>query len=158
MAGEIYPIPGKPRNDLVIALGGTLVLALILFRFSLYAPVPPGEAPAASGAQAATASTSVEILAQDDDRVRPALAEVDALLAGYADRVRVVRYDPATEPGASFARAKGISPDAGLVIFVNGTQTFFLDGRSVTFESHPGSSRSWSVAQLGAVLQRVLGE
>ncbi len=158
MAGEIYPIPGKTRGDVLIALGGTLVLALVLFRLSYYAPVAPAQAPSSLGEQRLAAAPSVEILSQDDPRLRPALAEVEALLVGYGTRLNVAHYDPATQAGASFARAKGISTDAGLVIFVNGTQTFTLDGETVTFAARPDWPRSWSVAQLAAVLQRVLGE
>ncbi len=41
----------------------------------------------------------------------PQVAEVESVLAGYGNRVRVARYDPTTAAGASFARAKGIDPD-----------------------------------------------
>jgi|BarGraNGADG00212_2_1021979.scaffolds.fasta_scaffold08985_1 hypothetical protein len=150
MAGEIYAMPGNHRTDIFIALGGTLVLALVLFHLSSYAPVPP--APLTAGA------ASVEILALDDPSLRPALAEVEALLAAYDGRLRVVRYDPTTAAGESFARAKGISREAGLVIFVNGTQTFSVDGQTVTFESPAGSPAPWSVAQLAAVLRQVAGK
>jgi hypothetical protein len=149
MAGEIYAMPGNHRTDTFIALGGTLVLALVLFHLSSYAPVPP--------APLTAAAASVEILALDDPSLRPALAEVEALLAAYDGRLRVVRYDPTTEAGESFARAKGISREAGLVIFVNGTQTFSVDGQTVTFASPAGSPTSWSVAQLAAVLRQVVG-
>jgi hypothetical protein len=158
MAGEIYPMPGKARSDVVVALGGTLVLALVLFRLSYYAPVAPVQPPSSSGAQLTPATASVEILAPDDPSLGPALTEVEAMLSGYGGRLRVDHYNPATEPGASFAHAKGIGSGAGLVIFVNGTQTFTVDGEMVTFESRAGSPRSWSVEQLATVLQRVLGE
>ncbi len=152
MAGEIHPtIPGDHRIDTMVALGGTLVLALVLFRLSSYAPVPPVQAQGAPAAQ----STSVEILARDDPSVRQALAEVEALLSAHAGELQVVRYDPTTEAGASFARTKGIGRETGLVIFVNGTQTFTVDGRPVTFESPAGSAVAWSPAQLEAVLSQV---
>jgi hypothetical protein len=158
MAGEIYPIPGDHRRHTLIALGGTLVLALVLFRLSSYAPVPPAQAPTPAGAALTAGAASVEILAFDDPSLRPALAEVEALLAAYDGKLRVVHYDPTTEPGASFARAKGIGPEAGLVIFVNGTQTFTVGGQTVTFESPAGSPAPWSVTQLAAVLRQVLGD
>ena len=158
MAGEIYSIPGDHRTDTLIALGGTLVLALVLFHLSAYAPIPPAQALTAAGAQLTAGAASVEILALNDPSLRPAMAKVDALLAAYNGRLRVVRYDPTTALGASFARTKGVTNDAGLVIFVNGTQTFSVDGQTVTFESPAGSPAPWSVAQLAAVLRQVAGK
>jgi hypothetical protein len=157
MAGEIYPMPGSHRSDTLIALGGTLVLALVIFRLSSYAPVPPPQVPVAAGAQFTAGAASVEILALDDPSLRPALAEVETLLAAYDGRLHVVRYDPTTTSGASFARARGVSREAGLVIFVNGKQTYTVDGQTVTFESPAGVHAPWSVAQLAAVLSQVAG-
>jgi hypothetical protein len=160
MAGEVYRLPRNLRNvrsDVLIALAGTLVLAILLFRMASYAPVPPAQVPSGSLTDLALGSVTVEILAMDDPALRPAMTQVDRVLAAYGNHLRVVHYDAHSLAGASFARAKGLSADVPLVIFVNGTQTFSVGGRQVTFQTlrdeQPAST--WDATELDAVLHQV---
>jgi ABC-type glycerol-3-phosphate transport system substrate-binding protein len=120
------------------------------------APAPA--APVASG------TATVEIVSLNHPPVRPVLDQVDALLKPYGAKVKVTRYDFDTPEGAAFAQKMGLTGHDPLAIFVNGSQSFNLDGRTVTFNSFPQGGGTgmvpdgaWTVADLEAVLKKVTG-
>lgn len=106
---------------------------------------------------------TVDILFLNHPPVRDVLTQVDPVLAAYGDKVSVTRYDSDTPEGAAFAKQKGLTGHVPLAIFINGSQTFDVNGRKVTFESFPQGAGTgmvpdgvWTVADLDSVLQSVV--
>jgi len=111
-------------------------------------PLPPG-------------TVSVDVIALNHPPLRPVLTEVDKLLAGYGDKVHVTHYDFDTPQGADFAKKMNLSGHIPLVIFINGKDTFSLDGRTLNFRSFPQGEGTgmvadgqWTMADLDAVLKQ----
>jgi hypothetical protein len=111
----------------------------------------------------ATGSVTVDIVFLNHPPVREVLTQVDAVLAAYGDKVSVARYDFDTPEGATFAQQKGLSGHIPLVIFVNGSQSFDVNGHQVTFESFPQGEGTgvvpdgaWTIADLDSVLKTVV--
>jgi len=141
---------------LLLLAGGALGLAACV-------PLPAG---ASLGAPAGTplppGTVSVDVIALNHPPLRPVLAEVDQLLAGYADKVHVTHYDFDTPQGADFAKKMNLDGHIPLVIFINGKDTFSLDGRTLNFRSFPQGAGTgmvadgqWTMADLDAVLKQV---
>ena len=110
-------------------------------------------------------TVTVDIVYLNHPPVLPILEEIDATLKSYGERVKVSRYDFDTTEGAAFAQKVGITGHDPLAIFVNGSQSFDLDGRTVTFNSFPQGGGTgmvpdgaWTVADLATVLKKILGQ
>jgi len=108
-------------------------------------------------------AATVDILFLNHPPIRDVLTQVDPVLAAYGNKVSVTRYDVDTTEGASFAKKKGLAGHVPLAIFVNGSQTFDVNGRQVTFESFPQGAGTgmvpdgaWTVADLDSVLQSIV--
>jgi hypothetical protein len=120
-------------------------------------PAPGGQGSAPSG----QALVRVEIGFLNHGPLRPVLRQIDSALAPYSQAIQVIRYDFETSEGEVFVRGKGLQGHTPLVIFVNGTQTFSVGGRTVTFESFPKGEGTgmvpdgtWTIADLEAVLKQ----
>ncbi len=142
----------NPRPSIRLSLLLALIAALMLSACS-------GSPSPTSGA------VTVEIVFLNHPTIRKVLTQVDSTLAAYGDKVSVTRYDFDTPEGAAFAKKKGLSGHIPLAIFVNGLQTFGVNGRQVTFESFPQGAGTgvvpdgaWTVADLDAVLKSVVGK
>ncbi len=125
-------------------------------------PLAPASAPVVP---APTGSATVEVVYLNHPPVLPILQEIDAVLKPYGDKVKLTRYDFDTSAGAAFAQQKGLVGHDPIAIFVNGSQSFKLDGRTVTFNSFPQGGGTgmvpdgaWSVADLDAVLKKITGQ
>lgn len=115
-------------------------------------PVPSGTA-------------KVDIVYLNHPPVIPVLDQVTARLKPYGDKVKVTRYDFDTPEGAAFAQKMGIMGHDPLAIFVNGSQSFKLNGRIVTFNSFPQGGGTgmvpngdWTIDDLDAILKIVTGQ
>ena len=120
---------------------------------------------ACAGAAPSPASgyVNIDIVFLNHPPVRDVLSQVDAVLAAYHDKISVTRYDFDTQEGAAFAQQKGLSGHIPLVIFVNGSQSFDVNGRHVTFESFPQGAGTgvvpdgaWTMADLDSVLKAAI--
>lgn len=116
-------------------------------------PHPPHSAPAKEGA------ATVEMAFHNHPPMRRVLADVDALLASYGDRVSVTRYDFDTPEGEAFANTKELTEHTPLALFVNGSMQFVINGRTIKFYSFPqGQGRgmmaagNWTIQDLQHVL------
>ena len=110
-------------------------------------------------------TATVDILYLNHPPVLPVLDQVASVLEPYGDKVKVTRYDFDTPEGAAFAKKVGITGHDPLAIFVNGSQTFNLDNRVVTFNSFPQGAGTgmvpdgaWTIDDLDAVLKIVTGQ
>jgi len=110
-------------------------------------------------------TVTVDIVYLNHPPVLPILEEIDATLKPYGERVTVNRYDFDTPEGAAFAKKMGIAGHDPLAIFVNGSQSFDLGGRTVTFNSFPQgggtgmvAEGAWTVADLDTVLKSIVGQ
>ena len=110
-------------------------------------------------------TVTVDILYLNHPPVLPILEEVGSALKPYGERAKVTRYDFDTPEGAAFAQKMGITEHDPLAIFVNGSQSFDLNGRTVTFNSFPQgggtgmvAEGAWTVADLDTVLKSILGQ
>ena len=106
---------------------------------------------------------AVDLVFLNHPPVRDVLVQVDSVLAAYGDKVSVTRYDFDTQAGAAFAEKKGLTGHIPLAIFFNGSETFDMNGRKVTFESFPQGAGTgmvpdgaWAVADLDALLQSIV--
>jgi len=118
-------------------------------------------APAPRAAAGKPGAVTVEVAYLNHPPLRPALSEVDKLLANYGDRVSVTRYDFDTPEGEAFAKAKGLTGHTPLAIFINGSMQFTLNGRTVKFYSFPQGQGTGMVPEGGWTvqdLQQVLDE
>jgi hypothetical protein len=139
-----------------------LLLAGSALGLAACAALPAGANPAAPvGTPLPPGTVSVDIIALNHPPLRPVLAEVDQLLAAYGARVHVTHYDFDTPEGASFATKMGLNGHIPMVIFINGKDTFTLNGRKVTFESFPQgqgtgmvADGAWTTADLDTVLKQ----
>jgi len=139
-----------------------LLLAGSALGLAACVPLPAGTgAPAPAGTPLPPGTVSVDIIALNHPPLRPVLIEVDQLLAGYADKLHVTHYDFDTPQGAEFAKKMNLSGHIPLVIFVNGKDTFSLNGRKLNFRSFPQGEGTgmvadgqWTMADLDAVLKQ----
>jgi hypothetical protein len=107
---------------------------------------------------------TVDILYLNHPPVRDVLTKIDPILASYGDQLKVSRYDFDTPEGAAFAEEKGIKEHMPLIIYINGSNTFDLDGQKITFESFPQGEGTavmaaglWTLADLDAALKKATG-
>ena len=114
---------------------------------------------------ASTGKPSVDILYLNHGPVLAVLQQVDPVLAAYGDQIQVNRYDFDTQEGAAFAKKMGINQHMPLAIYINGSDTFDLNGRKITFESFPQgagtaimAAGSWTFADLDAALKQATGQ
>jgi len=110
-------------------------------------------------------TVTVDIIYLNHPPVIAVLDQVDAVLQPYGDMIKIVRYDFDTTEGATFAEKMGITGHDPLAIFVNGSQSFNLDGRTVIFNSFPQGAGTgmvpdgaWTTDDLDAVLKIVTGK
>ncbi len=136
-----------------------LMIGVILTLTACGSGTPAPVVPVPSG------TATVDILYLNHPPVLPVLDQVAALLKPYGDKVKVTRYDFDTTEGAAFAQKMGITGHDPLAIFVNGSQSFNLDGRTVTFNSFPQGAGTgmvpdgeWTTNDLDAVLKIVTGQ
>jgi hypothetical protein len=139
-----------------------LLLAGSALGLAACATLPAGAGSAApAGTPLPPGTVLVDIIALNHPPLRPVLTQVDQLLAGYGDKVHVTHYDFDTPQGEEFAKSKGLSGHTPLVIFIDGKDTFSLDGRTLNFRSFPQGAGTgmvaegqWTVADLDAVLKQ----
>lgn len=132
-----------------------VILALTACGSATPAPVVPAQSD----------TVTVDIIYLNHPPVLPVLDEVEAVVQPYGDKVKVTRYDFDTSEGAAFAKKMGITGHDPLAIFVNGSQSFKLDNRTVTFNSFPQGAGTgmvpdgaWTIDDLDAVLKIVTGK
>lgn len=121
--------------------------------------------PTTAAIPAPSGSVTVEIIYLNHPPLRPILQQIDAVLKPYGDAVKVTRYDFDTPEGAAFAQKKGLTGHDPLAIFVNGAQSFNLDGRTVKFDSFPQGSGTgavpdgaWTLADFDVVLKKTVSK
>jgi hypothetical protein len=136
-----------------------LMTGVILVLTACGAGTPEAVVPASSE------TATVDIVYLNHPPVLPVLQDVDAVLKTYGDKVKVTRYDFDTPDGAAFAQKMGIKGHDPIAIFVNGSQSFDLDGHTVIFNSFPQGGGTgmvpdgaWTVADLDTVLKKILGQ
>jgi hypothetical protein len=149
-----------PRCVVLLLLAGA---ALSLVACGTQTIGAGGAEPAAP--QPAPGVVSVDVIALNHPPLQPVLTELDQILAPYGDRIHVTHYDFDTPDGANFASKMGLSGHIPLVIFIDGKDTFTLDGRKVTFESFPQgegtgivADGAWTMADVDAVLKKTTGQ
>ena len=130
----------------------------ILLLIAAGLPVLAGCTGAATSAEPRSIQVDILFLEQQPG-VREALSQVESVLGVFSRRVEVTRYDLDTTEGAAFAEDKGLTAPVPLVIFINGSQTFEVDGRTVTFAGLPQGEGtgmvpdgSWTIADFAWVL------
>ncbi len=145
------------RQWIVLVMSALLVLTACDVNPLASAPAPVVPVPATT--------VTVEILYLNHPPVIPVLNQVEALLKSYGDKVKMTSYDFDTPACAAFAQQKGLVGHDPLAIFVNGSQSFKLGSRTVTFNSFPQGGvtgmvpdGAWTVADLDAVLKKITGQ
>jgi len=109
--------------------------------------------------------TTVDIIYLNHGPVRSVLTDIDALLEGYGEQIKVTRYDFGTPEGATFAQSHGLNGHIPLAIFVNGSIDFTLGERAVKFYSFPQGQGTgvvpdgaWRIGDLQQVLDQAVGK
>jgi hypothetical protein len=110
-------------------------------------------------------TVTVDIIYLNHPPVLPVLDQVDTVLKTYGDKVKITRYDFDTPEGAAFAKKMGLTGHDPLAIYLNGAQSFNLDGRMVTFNSFPQGAGTgmvpdgaWVITDLDGVLKIMTGQ
>ena len=139
------------------------VLIMLIVGFLLAGCGANAAAPSQPVSMAPPGVTTVDIIYLNHGPVRSALSDIDNLLASYGEQVYVARYDFGSPEGEAFAQAKGLEGHIPLVIFVNGSMDFTVDGRDVKFYSFPQGQGTgvvpdgaWSLDDLQQVLDQVV--
>lgn len=89
----------------------------------------------------------VEIISLDHSPIRPAVQEVEDVVAEFGDKVTMQSYHFGTSEGDVFAEEHGLQEHTPMAIFVNGKMEFEVDGRSVKFYSFPQGGGTGMVAE-----------
>jgi hypothetical protein len=112
---------------------------------------------------AASSVTTVEVIYLDHGPVRSVLTDINQLLEGYGEQVRVIRYDFNTPEGEAFAQSHDLSGHSPLVIFVNDSMDFTLGDRAIEFYSFPQGrgtgvvpDGAWTIDDLQQVLDQAV--
>lgn len=112
-------------------------------------------------ASVASAPVKIDIAYLNHGPLQPTLRELRALLPEYGDRVSVHWFDFDSEEGNRFKAEMGITRHVPMVIYINGSTTVQIDGRTVTFSGFPTGSGpaffqgKWKVDDLKTALDRM---
>ena len=139
-------------------------LALIILLAGCGQGASVGGSGVAGAAEGKPGVVAVDVLYLNHPPVTPILADIDKVVAGYGDRVKVTRYDDETPQGQDLAKARNVTGHVPLVIFINGSMEVKVDGRQVKFYSFPqgrstfmAASGSWTMGDLDAALTQATG-
>ena len=103
-----------------------IVMGLLLV---LGAAMPP--------AALAGPAVKVDILFMNHGPMQPVIKSIKEILARHAQAATADWYDFETPPGRDFMRQKGLRGHIPLLIFLNGSPTWQIKGRKVTFIGFP---------------------
>ena len=104
----------------------------------------------------------LEILFMNHGPMQPTIRELQALIANYQDGVEARWFDVDQNEGKAFMKAKNLTGHIPLVVFVNGSTVYRIDGREVTFLGFPSGAGpyqfqgKWSIKDLETVIQSLL--
>ena len=105
--------------------------------------------------------TQVEIISLDHSPIRPAVQEVEAVVAEFGDAVVMESYNFDTPEGTAFAEEHDLDEHTPIAVFVNGEMEFEINGRFVKFYSFPQGGGTgmvaegvWTMDDLRAVLEQ----
>ncbi len=103
----------------------------------------------------------VEIISLDHSPIRPAVQEVEAVVAEFGEQATVQSYHFDTPEGDAFAEEHSLEDHTPIAVFVNGEMEFEVNGRSVKFYSFPQGGGTgmvaegvWTMDDLRAVLEQ----
>ena len=116
---------------------------------------------AACGSAEPDGPVQVEIISLDHSPIRPAVAEVEAVVAEFGEAAVLQKYNFDTPEGDAFAEEHKLEAHTPIVIYVNGESEFEVNGRSVQFYSFPQGGGTgmvaegvWTMDDLRAVLEQ----
>ena len=140
------------RNAWVVPFMAVVVLLLTACQSNA-----PSAGSAGSGG--ANGGLLVEVVYLNHPPVHPIIQQIDQILSGYGDKVRETKYDFDTPEGEAFAKKKNLTGHIPLAIFIDGSETFNLNGRKVKFESFPQGEGTgmvpdgaWTMTDLQTIL------
>lgn len=113
--------------------------------------VPP---PAAQ----AGAEVKLDILFMNHGPMQPVIKNIKKILAGHSQTATAVWYDFESSSGQDFRRQNNIKGHIPLLIYLNGSPTWELEGRKVTFAGFPSGygpyqfRGKWSLEDLDRLL------
>ncbi|MEL7639686.1 MAG: hypothetical protein AAGU21_08590 [Solidesulfovibrio sp.] len=115
-------------------------------------------------APAHAASVKVEILFMNHGPMQPVIKQIKDVLRQFPDAVQVFWHDVETADGADFMKRMGIKGHIPLMIFVDGSTTQEVGGKSINFTGFPNGAGpfmfqgAWGMQDLEAVLQSKTGK
>ena len=134
---------------------------IIIFSLFAIALTACGSAPVALPSTYPDAAVQVEVIALNHAPIRPAVEEVEALVAEYGEKAGYTRYDFDTDAGKAFAEQHGIDEHTPIAIYVNGVDEFEINGVMTKFYSFPQdggtgivASGTWTMDDLRTVLDQ----
>ncbi len=126
---------------------GLIVVSLLL---ALGVAAPP--------AAQARPAVKLDILFMNHGPMQPVIKSIKEILARHASSASAAWYDFETASGRDFMREKGLRGHIPLLIFLNGSPTWQVQGRKVTFAGFPSGygpyqfRGEWSLADLDRLL------
>ena len=86
--------------------------------------------------------------------LKPTVDAIKGVLAKYGDKVAVTWVDLGTKDGAAYFKQNGLS--AHMNVIINGSYTYEVNGKKVTFQWFEG--QQWTKADLDAVLSNLVSK
>lgn len=78
--------------------------------------------------------------------MRPTRQTIEEICAKFGEQVSLTLYDEMQPEGQAFLSSKGLSGHIPMRLYINGVNTFTLDGREVSFSDFAGYA--WTAADL----------
>ncbi|MBI4963512.1 MAG: hypothetical protein HY913_09575 [Desulfomonile tiedjei] len=82
-------------------------------------------------------SVTLEILFMNHGPMQPTIRGLKSLIQRHAGKIRPLWFDFDQKTGKEFMNKKGIREHIPLLIYINGTHTFDVKGKRVTFMGFP---------------------
>jgi cytoskeletal protein RodZ len=126
-------------------------------------PASSGNASSTSASQSnasasgTAASTVGDVVVAGDithGPMQPTVQAIKDVLAKYGDQVNVTWVDLSTQQGQAYFKAHGLS--AHLNVIINGSYTYFVNGRNVKFQWFEG--QGWTKKDLDTVLAGLINK
>lgn len=113
---------------------------------------------AAAPAAQARPAVKLDILFMNHGPMQPVIKSIKKILARHASTASAAWYDFETASGRDFMRQKGLRGHIPLLIFLNGSPTWQIQGRKITFVGFPNGygpyqfRGQWSLEDLDLLL------
>jgi ABC-type uncharacterized transport system substrate-binding protein len=105
-----------------------LALTMVLFALAFYTNARSAE------------QVKIEVLFMNHGPLMDTISKMKKVFSSYGNKISVSWYDFETREGEQFMDKKGIHQHVPLIIWINGTSTWTVENKEVTFSGFPTGS------------------